>query len=505
MEKRFRDLGLIGNFRKNENGKNYLTILKDFLGKDISDEDLSKDLDDFVGSSDFSIEYLDGDGAIVENEADSLAFRFRLPWESKYGTPVYGLFTRKSKDLRFVGVKWESESLNDFGNVRKQSLGQLNEMSGENITDIRNVSYSNVTYYNGAGYTKYPDGTPVSKGTAKYIIFSTPYKNKDEHTQIVGWFTFNNGKMQGISWGTEEDFKKHLQLGSEFHSSIGRMKFADLRAVNAFLKQVADKCMPEVWAFKDKNGHIGLPILKSYLENELDRLYYEKDVLGANGSDASYKDRIVYNQDRTYAMFNTNLINTFGQDLIIMGKIIGLGGEEYLSDLTVSPSVMQQRMSGYTADAPKPKVPEFFKDINDIVFHVEWVIDTNMNSYNHIIKKRRERFPVQYQEKANNILGTILDSSIKLSQNIARRNYKFIVPMYYPEEHRIQLLMPIYLDGEYTRHPDFALILTPHPEQRIYTPETILGLNEVYMDARLIAKPETSWLNPEIIDGENTD
>ena len=71
--------------------------------------------------------------------------------------------------------------------------------------------------------------------------------------------------------------------------------------------------------------------------------------------------------------------------------------------------------------------------------------------------------------------------------------------MYYPAKHRIQLLMPIYLNGEYTRHPDFALVLTPHPDERIYTPETILGLKEVYQDARLIAKPETSWLNPEII------
>ena len=65
--------------------------------------------------------------------------------------------------------------------------------------------------------------------------------------------------------------------------------------------------------------------------------------------------------------------------------------------------------------------------------------------------------------------------------------------MYYPIKRRIQLLMPIYLDGSYSTRPDFALVLTPYKEG-IYVPETILGLDEVYQDARLVAKPEESWL-----------
>ena len=71
--------------------------------------------------------------------------------------------------------------------------------------------------------------------------------------------------------------------------------------------------------------------------------------------------------------------------------------------------------------------------------------------------------------------------------------------MYYPTRQRIQLLMPIYLGTSYTSQPDFALVLTPHADERLYTPETILGLDEVYQDARLVAKPEESWLNPRII------
>ena len=72
--------------------------------------------------------------------------------------------------------------------------------------------------------------------------------------------------------------------------------------------------------------------------------------------------------------------------------------------------------------------------------------------------------------------------------------------MYYPTRQRIQLLMPIYLDTTYSNHPDFALVLTPCQDAKLYVPETILGLDEVYQDARLIAKPEESWLNPNMIE-----
>ena len=80
---------------------------------------------------------------------------------------------------------------------------------------------------------------------------------------------------------------------------------------------------------------------------------------------------------------------------------------------------------------------------------------------------------------------------------MAQRNYKFIVPMYRPQEDKIQLLMPIYLKGTYSKRPDFALVLTPDSKHKVYSPETILPLDAAYQNARLIAKPDEAWLNPE--------
>jgi hypothetical protein len=69
--------------------------------------------------------------------------------------------------------------------------------------------------------------------------------------------------------------------------------------------------------------------------------------------------------------------------------------------------------------------------------------------------------------------------------------------MYRPQENKLQLLMPIYLSGSFTNKPDFALVLDL--EDGIYTPETILPLDAAYQNARLIAKPDELWLNPDDI------
>lgn len=184
--------------------------------------------------------------------------------------------------------------------------------------------------------------------------------------------------------------------------------------------------------------------------------------------------------------------------MIIVGDVLEVANRIYISELKISPSKMELRKMDFENSDPMP--PTFFNDINEIIFHSDWEIDQDISKYEHIIEDRKERFPHKYQDLTADDLGLKLDNAINFAKKIAQRNYKFIVPMYYPTAKRIQLLMPIYLETSYTSHPDFALVLTPHAEEKLYTPETILGLDEVYQDARLIAKPEESWLNPEIIE-----
>ena len=308
---------------------------------------------------------------------------------------------------------------------------------------------------------------------------------------LVGWFTKNKlGRFEGISWGTERDFKAAQDLREQFF--VGRMAFDSIEKCNIFLEELKGKIIPEPWEYKrKKDDTFKNPILKSYLQFELDRLFYEQDVL-------NYPDRVITNESNNKVWFNTNLINIYGKELFLVGTLLEISNKIYIGDLEIQPSIREMRQMGF-GSSKKPLPPEFFKDINEIFFHWDWEIDLDMIKSEHIIGDRKERFPEKYHNMTTDSLGRTLDTAIELARSIAQRNYKFIVPMYYPTANRIQLLMPIYLENSYSGKPDFALVLTPHPNEKCYTPETILGLDEVYQDARLIAKPEESWLNPDML------
>ncbi len=480
-------LGYVKNLKRNENGQNCISILSKIIGCEI----LLDDINMFIESDRFSLEYIDNDGNLTDKDSSS-EFRFKLPWRDKKGNDVYGYFTKTGS--MFTGVTWRSDlGIKKYGYIDPSCWEKLKLISGNDITESNIGAYitSNIEYYNGGGYSVFPDGTAVTSETGKFIKFNTNIKVKDE--LLVGWFTKDiRGHFVGISWGTESNFKSAQDLRGQFY--VGRMVFDSIEECNLFLEKLKEKTIPEPWEYKHKKDDIFKnPILKSYLQFELDRLFYEQDVL-------NYPDRIIFNEDQSKALFNTNLINKFGDDLIIVGSLLEISNKKYLSELEISPSMMSLKKMGFdTTKSPIP--PMFFKDINEIVFHCDgWDIDKDIEKYEHIIEERKERFPKKYQELSADDLGRRLNNAIQLAKKIAQRNYKFIVPMYYPTARRIQLLMPIYLETSYSAHPDFALVLTPHADEQLYTPETILGLDEVYQDARLIAKPEESWLNPEMIE-----
>ncbi len=153
-------------------------------------------------------------------------------------------------------------------------------------------------------------------------------------------------------------------------------------------------------------------------------------------------------------------------------------------------------MKQYGFEDVKPLPPRFFKEVNEVIFNTSWQIDKNYDSLMHIIEERKDRFPTELQKLDTFKLAKKLYDAIDYALAIAQRNYKYIVPIYYPRYDSISFLMPIFLEGMYNPYPDFALVLQTDPEKELYIARTILDLEASYNDARLIAKPDESWLNP---------
>ena len=351
------------------------------------------------------------------------------------------------------------------------------------------VEEAEIEYLNKFGYKQNNDGQCVTEENATYKRFKTCYQT-EKGKDVYGWFYITkHGIYEGVNWGTLQDFSKELRSKSMFH--IGDFYFDEWNKGLEFLEDIAMNTIPESWRYKNKPSFINHPILKSYLENIFERLKKE-----AAAGDST---KIVYSGDGKYLMFNTNLLDKFFHEVLIIAEVQKSenGEESYLNPFRTK-GISEQCKLGFKKETIL-NPPKFFESVNEVIFQTDWTIDKDFDTFTHIIERRLERFPDEYKNEPTDVLARKLDAAIDYAIKIAQRNYKFIVPMYRPQINSIQLLMPIYLNGTYSERPDFALILTPDHKNNIYIPETILPLDAVYQDARLIAKPDESWLNPNTI------
>lgn len=330
---------------------------------------------------------------------------------------------------------------------------------------------------------------PVSDEFAAYRMVRTGRKTASGD-EIVGLFVRNKKykSYEGVTWTTRRGVKHEVDLFGKLR--IGEIVFANKSAYEKFLEDIASNAVAEPWSFSNRPSACKYPILKSYLENIFGKLRKE--------TQAGATNKIVQSADGHYILFNTNLPDTFGRDILIMAEVRKkVNGEEYFENPSMfTKGVSEMRRLGFSVEnTPQPAT--FFEDVNEVIFQSSWTIDSSFEHLDHIIQDNRSRFPKEYQEKDPIRVAGDLEQGINMAVRMAKRNFKYIAPMYRPQKDCIQMLMPIYLSGSYREAPDFALVLTP--DNGIYIPETILPIDGAYQNARLIAMPDEAWLRPDTI------
>jgi len=374
-------------------------------------------------------------------------------------------------------------------------IQEANDLLAENETPFRALEFNALidkTTEEKSIIYKNKFGKNTTAENAIYAIFKTS-KRTINGKELIAYYERARVEKSwtGICFSTEKEFEKEVKDNLMFR--LGAINFENWQDGLQFLEDLKIKCIPEKWNYKSHQSGIPHPILKSYIENTFEKLKVE-----AEGS------KILKSDDKKYIVFNTGLLDKFFHEIFIIVHVIEEGGDLLyrnpyilcsLTDLTKIGFVVNGKRIVKQDDLPEPAT--FFTNINEVIFHPDIEIDRNYDKFTHIIEERRDRFPREDQERDSTELARKLDNSINYAIAIAKRNYKLVIPMYRPQEAKIQLLMPIYLSGSFTSSPDFALVLDL--EDGIYTPETILPLDAAYQNARLITKPDELWLNPDDI------
>ena len=219
------------------------------------------------------------------------------------------------------------------------------------------------------------------------------------------------------------------------------------------LSKIVDK---EKWS---NNTYSNNGILANYIVKTYDKLISEK--------------KIVIGQN--YALFNTGLFNKFFDHIYAYQSgtdISFLTGYE-LSNIGIS---------------DRPEKANYFEHPELLLFDWHYPIDVH---YKHILddEKNRERLPKEFLESENKI--NIINGALDTMKKKVSANYKLAIPQYY--DGKIQLLLPLCLMSDDI--PDVALTVTK--KNNCYQGHTCLTLDMAYNNARLIAKPESSWLKTE--------
>lgn len=240
------------------------------------------------------------------------------------------------------------------------------------------------------------------------------------------------------------------------------------------IKQLKEKIMVEPWEYRNQSAQQN-EVLVNYLTHTYNRLAKEREMV-----DSSDKNKIFFIKARQ-ACFNTGLINE-DYDYIYMyfEKNTNAGRQPW-------------KFKGFEREKnpwlnrqfnPLPRKAKFFSDVTELIFDTSKKVNINIE---HILE-HAERLPESIRSSQN--IETIINGALKIAKRKIEINYKIAVPQYYCGQ--IQFLIPLCLIN--TTDVDVALVVKDYGQT--YFGKTCFTLDMAYNNARLIAKPESTWLKP---------
>ena len=348
-------------------------------------------------------------------------------------------------------------------------------------------------------------------------IFAVDTGFRDRESSDTIYAQFNKTQI-GKGWRGIFFYTKTQILSNMQPYRIGALSFRDYPSANSFIIDLEKLLLPgEVWKYAKASDGIPRPkttfqILESYLGVISSVLVRE-----CMNPDAINYGKIRFSSGNTYAAFNTGLLSNKVIPVFVVGEVYPKNWNGFGSFQISNPKILkggrtELKAYGFPGDVLSTDMVNFFSDLSHIVYDATIPIDVDdIEKLEHCIDDgiARNRFPAHYKNLwESGQTDDVIDKfrqAIARAEQIARRNYKYVVPQYRPSKENdgnIQFLMPIYFSSNYSASPDFALVLSKDyiGDEAFYRPETVLELSWAYNNARVLCKPDNTWLKPEEIE-----
>jgi cold shock CspA family protein len=269
-------------------------------------------------------------------------------------------------------------------------------------------------------------------------------------------------------------------------SVIGWSKPADHLAAFAdmggpgWLDRLAALAEKKPWEYTRAPVPEPLPILRSYIRHTFRKLEEMDDDnagirFSADAQTAAFNTGLVTpNQEEIYAFFRRN--QREGRQPWRLSGFKKASDWDLIDNFGSSP----------------PPLANYFDDPSVLLYDRRCELYINID---HVML-HLERFPTHLQ-KNEYVARQLLISAEATTKKRVYRNYKTAIPQFYRDKGRegsVQLLLPICLENPATA--DLALVVAKGEAGDAYRGSTVLTLDMAYNNARLLARPDTEWLQP---------
>lgn len=260
--------------------------------------------------------------------------------------------------------------------------------------------------------------------------------------------------------------------------------FAEFQDFNKSIEQLGGGglCEEENWDYiQNKTG--GYPILRSYINQTCKRVFDQNKVVEG-----------VSSRGETYAYFNTGLVDVFQNEIFAYF----IKNKKYKEDQPWGIRIPKWSFLEFNTNqsvyfkyfSEVPEIATYFgeTETSKLIFDTTITIRPN---WEHLGMRKKRVNSVEIQNMTEQEYREAIEDSISMATKRIKRNYKTAIPHYYNGD--IQFLVP--LCERKNRGKALAAMVINKSEQ-IYEVATILTLDQVYNNARLLAKPDREWLNP---------
>ena len=204
----------------------------------------------------------------------------------------------------------------------------------------------------------------------------------------------------------------------------------------------------------------------------------------------------VYSEDKRKLLFNTNLIDTYGNFIYVIDHTPNTT-QYFKKRLSIMQSKTGLIEEGFKLEDIRklPGTVQFVKDPRDCVFTGK-IDDFDLEDdehLNHIINERRMRFPDSYKDVSCKNICDKLKTSIEQAIRISEIDHRYIVPLYNIVHDEVEFMIPFHLDTHYGQRPELAIIIAN--KRGLWKIFTVLHVEDAYDNARLLCNHGNTWLS----------